>query len=198
VSPFEAETARLAERVAGLSLPAQVGLFAAAAEALKPRYLNWVSESKGVATDQRDLLSRAVDEAFKFAEGDAASTSIGLLSELEEAAPGEPLDVLWATTAQDCWVCASTAVRSSLETFAAQDATWFLLESMFQATSQRLFGFTDVGSDREDELEGQALHDPALQAAVSALDSACAALGAATVDRAYLERLVANLAPIRP
>jgi hypothetical protein len=157
-----------------------------------------VIESQGVAADQRELLARAVDEAFRFAEGDAGCTSVGLLSELEEAAPGAPLDVSWATTAQDCWVCASTAVRSSLEAFAAQDATWFLLESMFQATSQRLFGFTDVGSDREDELEGQALHDPALQAAVSALDSACDALSTAIVDRAYLGRLVADLAPIRP
>jgi hypothetical protein len=47
MSPLEAETARLTERVARLSRPAQVGLFTAAAEVLQPRHLDWIIESRG-------------------------------------------------------------------------------------------------------------------------------------------------------
>jgi hypothetical protein len=161
-------------------------------------YLDWVAMSRGAAEDRSDLLGGAVDRAFRFAEGDATSTSPALLIELEEATPREPSDASWATTAQDCWICADTAVRSSLASYAAQDATWYLLEPMFQTTCKRLFGFSDVGSKRQDELERQALQDPALQAAIAALHRAVHTLNTPVVDRADLERLATDLAPIRP
>ncbi len=75
VSSFEAESDRLTGRIGQLALPAQVGLFAAAAKALMPRYQDWVAESQGLAVDRSDLLRKAMDRAFQFAAGDATSTS---------------------------------------------------------------------------------------------------------------------------
>ncbi len=72
------------------------------------------------------------------------------------------------------------------------------LEPMFQTTSERPSGFTDGGSELQNELEGQALQDPALRAAISALHSAVQALRTPVVDLALLERLATDLAPIKP
>jgi len=46
---------------------------------------------------------------------------------------------------------------------------------MFQATSDRLFGYADVGSDAQEQAESTALDDLALRAAIEAVRS--------TVDR---------------
>lgn len=197
MSPFETVVAGFAARVARLEQQAQVALFAAAADVLRPRYVDWVDAADGAVEDQSDLLDRAVVAALRFAAGDGDAPTTALLGQLEAATPSEPFDVPWATAAQDCWICADTAVRSSLGDHAAQESTWYLLEPMFQSTSERLFGVVDVGSERQDELEGQALEDPALSAAVSALDDTIEALGAGG-DRPVGDRLAEDLAPIRP
>lgn len=198
MSPFEDVNARLTERVAALPLRAQVALLAAGAEVLTPRYGDWLAGAAGAAPDQRDLLGRAVAEGRRLAAGASADGAGDLLAQVEEATPGDPTDVDWFTAAQDCWICADSALRAARGEADAQDSTWYLLEPVFQATSERLFGYSDVGSEQEDALEAQALEDPALAAAVSAVDAAIDLLAAGEVDDALLDRLPEVLAPVAP
>ena len=76
---------------------------------------------------------------------------------------------------------------------------WYLLEPMFQETSERLFGAYDVGSQDEDSAEETALAAPALSAAVAALESAIGDLSErAPLRDDDLERITATLQPISP
>lgn len=52
--------------------------------------------------------------------------------------------------AHNALICADIALRIAHGGFNARDGVWYALEPQFQATSERLFGFTDVGSERED------------------------------------------------
>lgn len=198
MSPFEDVSSRLTARVAALPLRAQVALFASGAEVLAPRYQVWVTGTGGAAPDEGDLLGRAIALARRFAAGDESATSPELLQQVEESTPGDPTDVEWFAAAQDCWICADTALRAAQHEFEAEDSVWYLLEPVFQRTSERLFGYSDVGSELQDRFEAQALEDPALRAAVTAIDSAVDLLGTTEVDEAVLTRVSASLAPIAP
>lgn len=77
-----------------------------------------------------------------------------------------------ATPAQDAWICADVALRVARGEFEARDGIWYVLESAFQATSERLFGDYDVGSERQQDDEATALRDPILSAAVTGVETA--------------------------
>jgi len=90
---------------------------------------------------------------------------------MELQAPSEPESgVAGFTVAQDAWTCADVALRIPIEGFEASDGLWYALEPQFQAVSERLFGFTDVGSARQDEDEQVALDDPVLAEAITNVD----------------------------
>jgi hypothetical protein len=135
-----------------------------------PRYLDWCAATGGSWNEP--LLLETLVAAEGFALGSMPAPSLSLVRRVEEATPSEMTGIPWFTSAQDCWVCADSALRVSLAQFNAEDAAWYLLEPMFQATSERLFGVTDVGSERQEEDEVRALADDRLAIAVSSVETA--------------------------
>ena len=77
------------------------------------------------------------------------------------------------------------------------DSAWYLLEPAFQATSERLYGYTDVGSENEQAAESAALRDPALMRVVDSVeDSISMAVGNPT--EALIASITDVLGPINP
>jgi hypothetical protein len=99
--------------------------------------------------------------------------------------------------AHDALICADIALRLTYGGFNAQDGVWYVLEPQFQATSERLFGFTDVGSEREDRDEAIALRDTTLARAVDAVEAVLAQLSAEPTEQDALAACAA-LRPLRP
>jgi hypothetical protein len=198
MSPFEAEVARLGAIVMDLSRQGQVAFLVAAARALMPRYLEWLETASPSSEGKRVLLD-VLEEAERFVLGTPPGPPSDLLASAQLQVPEEPSDAMWFTTAQDCWICADSALRVALNQYHASDAMWFVLEPLFQATSERLFGVSDVGSDRQQVDEARALEDASMRAGLAAVDDACRRLHlAARVTRQDLEHCVGSLAAIRP
>ena len=99
--------------------------------------------------------------------------------------------------AHDALICADIALRIADGTFDARDGVWYVLEPQFQATSQRLFGFTDVGSEREQRDEAIALRDTTLARAVHAVELAAAQLSAEPTEQ-EVAMVCAALIALRP
>jgi hypothetical protein len=196
VSPFELVIDGLASRIGALNLLAQVALLACAAEVLMPRYLDWCTTSEIALQDE--LLRRAIENAKAFATGGSGTPSKSLLKTLEAATPSEPSDRPWFTAAQDCWICADSAIRVAVKEMDAPDASWYLLESMFQEVSESLFGMSDVGSQDQEDGEAAALAHPRLADAIAALARTIDVLEKDPVDPEMLERILILLTPIRP
>lgn len=196
MSPFTEATDRVAERLRGLGLRNQVAVYIGAARALEPGYRAWRDQSGSPSPDESRLFDYAIRLATAFAVAGAAPPA-ELLESLEVSTPSEPTDVPGFTTAQDCWICLDTAVRAAVSDYDPADSAWYLLEPAFQATSERLFGYTDVGSENQQAAESAALRDPALMRVVESVeDSIFMAVGNPT------EALIANitdvLGPINP
>lgn len=171
MSPFTEVSDRIAERIRLLDLRRQVALFGCAAEALAPGYTMWRMQAHEEVRDDTDLLEAAVQHARAFAiDGRVPPTD--LLDQIEAATPSDPSDVPNFTTAQDCWICADTAVRAIADGYEPAESAWYLLEPSFQATSERLFGYADVGSAQQQAAESQALGDVRLQEVLSAIGAA--------------------------
>lgn len=99
--------------------------------------------------------------------------------------------------AHDALICADIALRIAHDGFNARDGVWYLLEPQFQATSERLFGFTDVGSEREDRDGAIALRDATLARAVDAVEAVLAQLSAEPTEQ-QADVACAALRPLRP
>lgn len=196
MSPFEEMTDHIAHRIRLLALPAQVALYAAAGRALTPSYLDW---SQAVGQEPANtVLDLAIRSAQRFAMESAREIEPVVLDAIEAATPSEPTDSHLFTAAQDCWICVDTAVRASLGEFDPADSAWYLLEPMFQATSERLFGLADVGSEGQREAELTALRDVGLAAAVTAIETAISTLEEGALDNTRLELLRRILEPMAP
>ncbi|MBT2500167.1 hypothetical protein J7E25_13825 [Agromyces sp. ISL-38] len=135
---------------------------------------------------------------MQFAVDSTATVDPGALEAVEAETPSEPTDAEMFTAAQDCWICVDTALRSALGEFDPSDSAWYLLEPMFQAVSARLFGLSDVGSERQADAERAALDDAELAAAVEAVEAAITMLEDRAVDRTRLELLTTILEPVAP
>ncbi|WBB52451.1 hypothetical protein [Verrucosispora sp. WMMD573] len=196
MSPFEVVADSFAGRVRRLSLRGKVALFGSAAYVLAPRYFDWCTAA-GLSSDQA-LLDRALDYARQVALGNQVAGGRELLGSIEAVTPSEPTDVTWFTAAQDCWVCIDTAIRAVVDDFDAADSTWYLLEPMFQAVSERLYGVVDAGSQDQGESEAAALRDEQLDKAVSAVSRVIDDLDRETFTVASLNEIAIALANIRP
>lgn len=168
MSPFEAIAHRLGIALQSLSKRAQVAVLLCSARAFMPQYLEW--SAWGGDDDQSGLLGEALDVAAAFAVGVGGPSAEGLLTLVEAAIPVDTSDVPGFTTAQDCWICADLALRVSLGAFAVEDAAWYILEPIFQSTSERLFGVSDVGSQAQGHAEAEVLSDPVVLSAVGAVE----------------------------
>lgn len=195
MSPFERATEALATRIRGLSLRAQVALFLSASEVLAESWREWSAAAN--RTVDLDTFDRGVAEAAAFASGDE-SVSRDVLAAVEASTPSEPSDVRGFTAAQDCWICLDTALRGALGDFDPADSAWYLLEPLFQAVSERLFGFADVGSDIQEEAESSVLADPALTSAIAAVERGIVIAASASATEPQLGELRSAMAAIRP
>lgn len=195
MSPFEHLVERLAVRVRGLDSRAQVALFVSAALATEARWREWALAANTM--HHVDLFDRAAGLATGFAIARTPDLPRAILSEVEAAVPSDPSDVPGFTAAQDCWICLDTAIRSALGEFDPAASTWYLLEPLFQATSEKHFGYTDVGSERQAEAEREVLTDPAVKAAVQAIEGAIELLRTRPVDTSLLDVVQSRLRVIR-
>jgi hypothetical protein len=180
-SPFEATARRLGALVGALDPRAQALFFCCAARAL--------------LAERADGADDALAAAREFA------TSGSVPDEIQQMLDG--LDALQASldefdlVAHDALICADIALRLTYGSFNAQDGVWYVLEPQFQATSERLFGFTDVGSEREEHDEAIALRDATLARAVDAVEVAVARLSARPTHQ-EADMACAALGALRP
>jgi hypothetical protein len=188
------ETLRL--RLSLLPKPAQVAVFMTAAELLHSRWQRW-AVARGVVAQQE--FDECVATVRAFIEGGQLPLGSDLLLErVQSVAPSESTDTIDFTAAQDCWICLDTALRSSLDRYDAPDATWYLLEPLFQAASQTLFGVVDVGSSEQDVDEALLLQDEQVGAALRGIDEAIDLLNGESegpIDFVVLKALMEPIAP---
>jgi len=146
--------------VAALAPRAQALFFTCTAEALLADAASGVQEALGAGREY--ALTGRVPEAIP-----------ELLAVLDQRqAERDETDVVL----HDGLICADIALRIASQEFNAGDGIWYALEPQFQRTSERLFGFTDVGSEREQRDEATALEDPVLGRAVKAIEGVLAHL----------------------
>ena len=180
-SPFVATTQRLEPLVGALDPRAQTLFFCCAARAL--------------LTDRDDDVDDVLAAAQEFAlTGRVPDEIPQMLAALEEQqARLDETEVV----GHDALICADIALRITHGAFKAQDGVWYVLEPQFQATSERLFGVTDVGSEREERDEAIALRDATLTRAVDAVEVAVAQLSGEPTEH-QVAVLSATLRALRP
>lgn len=180
-SPFVATVQRLEPLVGALDPRAQALFFCCATRALLADR----------ADDVDDVLAAA--QAFALT-GRVPDEIPQMLVALEkQQARLDETDVV----AHDALICADIALRITYGAFKAQDGVWYVLEPQFQATSERLFGFTDVGSEREERDEAIALRDSTIARAVDAIEVALAQLSVEPTEH-EVAALCATLRALRP
>ena len=144
-----------------------VALFAACGSGLQPAFLEWAAR-RHAGTE--GLLDHALSVAFAYARDGVAEVDLrALLRSLEEATPpGESANAHPSTVAQDCWICADTAIRALVDpAFAPAPVIAYALEPIIQATTENLFGVSDVGSgDEEADRVATVFANPRVAAAV--------------------------------
>ena len=195
-SPFESVSDRLSARIATLPIRSQVALFGCAAEALAPRYFDWCTDSE--TGPEVEIFTAALADMRLLALGSHALPGRTMLEAIELAAPGEPSDSEWFTAAQDSWICLDSALRIAFREFTGRDATWYLLEPIFQAASYRLFGLHDVGSDHQGVAESIVLNDERVEAAIASIEKAIAILAEAPGSDAELHKVLTEIRHIAP
>jgi hypothetical protein len=148
-APFDAEFERIRVRLNRLSPRVVAAFYVGVASALRPEYLRWALH-RGRAGSA--LLDRALNAASEFAIAGLVPPDLaGLLGLLEAEVPeGESPDGFSPTRAQDCWICADSAVRQIDGSFPKGDAVWYALEPTFQHWSERLFGVTEFATPDEE------------------------------------------------
>jgi hypothetical protein len=181
-SPFVSTAGRLGDRVDALSIQAQVMFYCCVARAL--------------LREPDELAAKALAAAERFAMSGAASDEMPSLLRRIEKLTSEQVDAPAVT--RNGWICTDIALRVAINAFAARDGVWYALEPQFHATCERLFGFIDVGSDREQRDEPIALRDPALVEAVAELESLLDDLGAYEVSERVLTLGNERLQALRP
>lgn len=180
-SPFEATTRRLGALVGALDQRAQALFFCCAARALLADRADDVDEALAAAHEFAITGSIPDEIQQKLASLDALQASL------------DKVDLV----ARDALICADIALRLTYGGFNAQDGVWYALEPQFQATSERLFRFTDVGSEREERDEATALRDATLAQAVDAVEGALVRLSAKPTHQ-EADTTCAALAALRP
>lgn len=150
---LDAELAELASRIESLSMRSLVGLFWACSQALITDFTLWAARS-GAQTEP--LLQTALTSAYEFAVyGIQPQDAGGLLASLEVAMPaGDSPDEVSATSAQDCWICADVGIRVLVdESYNAAPAIEYALEPVLTATSEELYGVSQIGTSDEEEVQ---------------------------------------------
>jgi|GEM_PF-4900344 len=195
MGPFERVVAELTPRIRELPMEAQAALFLGASRALAESWREW---SAAAGLDPATVVyDRGVAAASAFASG-GEPVSPDLKAEVEASMPSEPTPFAGFTAALNCWICLDVALGASTGNRDPADYTWYLLESMFHGVSERLFGYTDVGSIEQEECDSVSLADPALIAAIAAIDQGIAIVAPPSVGEPRVAELQRVMAAIRP
>jgi len=195
MGPFVRVVAALEPRIRALSVETQSALFVGASLALAQSWREWsIAAGLEPATGVYD---RAVAAGSAFARG-GVPVSPDLLAEVEASAPSEPSDRPGFIVTQDCWICLDVALTASVGDRDPADYTWYLLEPMFQAVSERLFGFAEVGSADEEECDSVSLADPELVDAIAVIEKGIVVVSTAPTVAPRFDELQMVLAAIRP
>jgi hypothetical protein len=134
--------AELSTEIDALPKRAAVALFGACAGGLRPGFEVWANAHN---QESRGLLEWALAAAFSFVQDGRSADMKNLLLGFEESTPDE-------TIAQDCWICADTAIRLAIQPeFHAGPVIEYALEPVLQAATQSLFGVSQVGSGPREE-----------------------------------------------
>jgi len=195
MGPFERVVAELTPRIRDLPMKAQAALFLGASLALAESWREW-SAAAGL-DPATGVYDRAVAAASAFAGG-GEPVSPDLLAEVEAFTPSDHSDIPGFTVAQDCWICLDVALRASAADRDPAGYAWYLLEPMFHGVSERLFGYTDVGSIEQEKCDSVSLADSALVAAIAAIDQGIALVAPPVVGELRLAELQRVMAAIRP
>lgn len=126
------------------------GFYAACGTAFKNSFLSWAG---GPDAEDVRLLDRALDSGIDYATGGRQSGLPHLLERLERRAPhGEAVGGISPQVAQDCWICVDTAIRIAVDcTFNWGPVVEYVLEPMMFATTQQLYGVSQLGSGPGEE-----------------------------------------------
>lgn len=196
MSPFTDAADHVTDRLRLLGVRHQVAFFIAAARALEPGYRAWRQQAGPGGVEESEIFEAALRRATEFAISGSAPPP-DLLNRFAACTPSEPTEDPFLTAAQDCWICLDTAIQLRPVTTTQQTLHGILLEPMFQATSERLFGYTDVGSSNQESAESTALKDPQLRRALDRVSEAIST-AAGSPTEALIANLRAVLTPIGP
>ena len=143
----------LSRGVGALSDRATSALFAAAAAALQPAFVEWASlDDKGGKHNVRiPLLEQAIEIGFELARSGATEADlVDILQRLEWITPGRVRSAASSTAAQDCLICADVALRVHVEPdFARGPVIEYALEPILLSATERVATVPtpDDGSD---------------------------------------------------
>jgi hypothetical protein len=166
MSPFETAVADVERLLRRLTREQQCAVFLAASHALRTAHNQWATAAgKQELIDQLTTALRSSEQVLLSRDRRPEA----LLSYLEASTPAAPTDVAGFTAAQDCWICLDTSVRGMGSDFEPASASWHLLEPIFQAASERIFSYSDVGSAAQDAAESVVLRDASVSAALDAV-----------------------------
>jgi len=149
MSAFDVLLSELGSTIRSLPRRSLVALFWACSTALLEEFLRWAAHYHQ-STEQ--LLRDTLNAAYKYAVfGTDPLDATRLLRSLEESSPsGESPDDFSSTAAQDCWICADVSIRVIVDpSYDAGPAIEYALEPVVSATTEELFGVSQLGSGPE-------------------------------------------------
>jgi len=158
MNSFDALLAGLARQLRELDPASQAEFFLQCGLALRPLYERWLDETG--RPDRAGVLDTA---ALLVGERrSAANTSLDaevILTSMEaEFPPGDALGDVSSTGAQSCWIAYDTALRLVIDaSFAAEASVEYLLEPVTVGVSERLFGYSQIGSGPDEDRHMSAL-----------------------------------------
>ena len=186
-------------RVRVLNRRRVAALFAICASGLRNAALEWDTRWH---LGELPILDRAVAIALDYATAAEVSSDIaGLLTRLAAATPpGESRAGVSPTPAQDSWICADTAIRVIVdEAFDAGPIIEYALQAIVEDATERIYGVSDVGSEREDEAAEDILRDVKVVRAVGFVTTLIEALREAPhLDRQTLCDLATEAGVLTP
>lgn len=121
---------------------------------LRPLYTRWVEETCGVdGSIWLDWVEAAVEEYPTKVQSLFDTSSV--LAELESRMPnGVAIDAVSSIGAQSCWISYDVALRSIVDpAFASELCIEYVLDPVLASVSERLFGFSQVGSGSDEALQ---------------------------------------------
>lgn len=176
---FVAAQERIDERVASLAPSVRAVFFAWAARGLLPVYQRFAERRRWRDAGPLQSAIELAERSGRSTEPPPAPELTRLSEELLASAPhDEDFDDPDTTGTQDALIAADAALRA-LRGGATAGSSDYILEHAFQALTYRRTGHTGLGSGAEaDAWDHEIMNEPAMRAAIDAVDAALSSLEA--------------------